>query len=567
VLNRFSFKFKVNFSFLVIGICAVAMISGSYFAFKKVTSEYQKIVKAQVDAQGESVIPELKKYQEKIKSEFNTYISSSNSNAQLENLKGAIANFSKAIDNLQSKIRKNDLPDILLFSSEKMRSSGLAYLNSGGTESFTREVASFEKYLKEYQVLPKFTLILETALTDVKAKIQAIRDSNTALIAKKSSLKQGQTKLQESVANQPKLQEKKVEVNDGLVKKYINYFQLGFAGVAIVIVLAVIFALISTRITLKKLEEITENLRVSSQNTNESGATIQDILGSVAESATQQASSVQETVATLNEITEMAAKSVEHAQNSVSKSDESLDIASQGQDEIKNVHDAIENISKSNEQVIEQMGQSTKDIEDIFTVINEISDKTKVINDIVFQTKLLAFNASVEAARAGEHGKGFAVVAEEVGNLATMSGTASHEIEELISSSMNKVESTLQHTKKDSERLKTQVEEKTNLGKKAVDKCSKVLDSVVYNVEEVKTFINEIALACREQEEGVRNISNVMHEFDDSINKNSQSASVSAEVSEKMAAQTQELDNIISMLDFQLNGNEKGVKAPFSKVS
>ena len=35
-----------------------------------------------------------------------------------------------------------------------------------------------------------------------------------------------------------------------------------------------------------------------------------------------------------------------------------------------------------------------------------------VINDIVFQTKLLSFNASVEAARAGESGKGFAVVAE-----------------------------------------------------------------------------------------------------------------------------------------------------------
>ncbi|MBC7465119.1 MAG: hypothetical protein H7256_03945 [Bdellovibrio sp.] len=50
--------------------------------------------------------------------------------------------------------------------------------------------------------------------------------------------------------------------------------------------------------------------------------------------------------------------------------------------------------------------------------MEEIGNKTKVINDIVFQTKLLSFNASVEAARAGEHGKGFAVVAEEVGKLA-----------------------------------------------------------------------------------------------------------------------------------------------------
>jgi len=45
------------------------------------------------------------------------------------------------------------------------------------------------------------------------------------------------------------------------------------------------------------------------------------------------------------------------------------------------------------------------------TLIETINQKTRVINDIVFQTKLLSFNASVEAARAGEHGKGFAVEA------------------------------------------------------------------------------------------------------------------------------------------------------------
>ena len=61
--------------------------------------------------------------------------------------------------------------------------------------------------------------------------------------------------------------------------------------------------------------------------------------------------------------------------------------------------------------------ESNKEIQEIVKVIAEIGNKTKVINDIVFQTKLLSFNASVEAARAGENGKGFAVVAEEVGKL------------------------------------------------------------------------------------------------------------------------------------------------------
>jgi methyl-accepting chemotaxis protein len=75
-----------------------------------------------------------------------------------------------------------------------------------------------------------------------------------------------------------------------------------------------------------------------------------------------------------------------------------------------------------------QINYSNEQMSEIVKVIQEIETKTKVINDIVFQTKLLSFNASVEAARAGEQGKGFAVVAEEVGNLAQMSGNAAKEI-------------------------------------------------------------------------------------------------------------------------------------------
>jgi methyl-accepting chemotaxis protein len=86
------------------------------------------------------------------------------------------------------------------------------------------------------------------------------------------------------------------------------------------------------------------------------------------------------------------------------------------------------------------MNKSNDEISSIVKVIAEIGDKTKVINDIVFQTKLLSFNASVEAARAGEQGKGFAVVAEEVGNLATMSGKAAEEISSMLGDSMGKVE-------------------------------------------------------------------------------------------------------------------------------
>nr|WP_269471930.1 methyl-accepting chemotaxis protein [Achromobacter insolitus] len=70
-----------------------------------------------------------------------------------------------------------------------------------------------------------------------------------------------------------------------------------------------------------------------------------------------------------------------------------------------------------------------------------ISEIIGVMDGIAFQTNILALNAAVEAARAGSHGKGFAVVAAEVRSLAQNSAAAAKEIKDLITSSVQQVES------------------------------------------------------------------------------------------------------------------------------
>ncbi|MBS1984951.1 MAG: hypothetical protein JST16_12350, partial [Bdellovibrionales bacterium] len=156
---------------------------------------------------------------------------------------------------------------------------------------------------------------------------------------------------------------------------------------------------------------------------NEIGSSSQ----SLASASTQAASALQQTAASIEEMTAMVKKSTENAAKSNQVSSESLASVNRGKSSLDEVIRAIDEINQNNTRIMTETEESNRQITDIVKVITEIGAKTKVINDIVFQTKLLSFNASVEAARAGEHGKGFAVVAEEVGNLASMSGNAAKE--------------------------------------------------------------------------------------------------------------------------------------------
>jgi methyl-accepting chemotaxis protein len=107
---------------------------------------------------------------------------------------------------------------------------------------------------------------------------------------------------------------------------------------------------------------------------------------------------------------------------------------------LKSLSQMIAEVDQSSKALQISVKLGLKEIESVTETMAEIREKAKMINDIVFQTKLLSFNASVEAARAGEHGKGFAVVAEEMGNLARASGEAAKEIEVILNSSVDRTQ-------------------------------------------------------------------------------------------------------------------------------
>ena len=265
-----------------------------------------------------------------------------------------------------------------------------------------------------------------------------------------------------------------------------------------------------------------------------------------------QASSLQETVSAMDEIKATVDKNSDLSKESVTFADSCVNSSLEGKKATEEMVYTVREIEKNQKQNNETLQKTVNEIKEMAEVIKGISKKTEVINDIVFQTKLLSFNASVEAARAGEHGKGFAVVAEEVGNLASMSGNAAREINEMLNSSVRTVEtlaSNIEATTQTVALLSTKSVEK---GVITAQTCTEALQQINENVNRMKEMILEINNSSQEQSIGIQSIQLAMNQLDQVTNENVISADQCVRASLELKNQSEKLkesiDNMTSTL-------------------
>jgi methyl-accepting chemotaxis protein len=278
---------------------------------------------------------------------------------------------------------------------------------------------------------------------------------------------------------------------------------------------------------------------------------------SLTQSALTQASALQETAATLNEINQMVQKTFQNVERSSEQALQNQEISKSGQDAVNQMIQAIKEIDDSNQVISEEMKSNNLQFEEIVRMIKDISKKTNIINDIVFQTKLLSFNASVEAARAGEHGKGFSIVAEEVGILAETSGGASTEIGSIVEKSVKEVESIVESTRQKVHQLIKTSQEKVQMGLVVAERCHGILEKIVTNSSNVSDGLKQVTEATKEQAEGVKNISQAMDDIQKVLKSNTEASAQTLSVSKGLSESTESLTIVVNDLNQFVYGNKQ----------
>ncbi|PTS85079.1 chemotaxis protein [Pseudomonas sp. HMWF032] len=260
----------------------------------------------------------------------------------------------------------------------------------------------------------------------------------------------------------------------------------------------------------------------------------------LAEASEHQAQEIAGASAAINEMAVSIDQVSANASESSAVAERSVAIANKGNEVVHNTITGMDNIR-------EQIQDTSKRIKRLGESSQEIGDIVSLINDIADQTNILALNAAIQASMAGDAGRGFAVVADEVQRLAERSSAATKQIEALvktIQTDTNEAVISMEQTTSEVVRG-ARLAQDAGVALEEIEKVSKTLAALIQNISN----------AARQQASSAGHISNTMNVIQEITSQTSSGTTATAKSIGNLAKMASEMRKSVS--GFTLPGGEQ----------
>jgi twitching motility protein PilJ len=267
----------------------------------------------------------------------------------------------------------------------------------------------------------------------------------------------------------------------------------------------------------------------------------------LAEASEHQAQEIAGASAAINEMAVTIDQVSANASESASVADRSVKIANSGAEVVQNtIHgmDTIREQIQDTAKRIKRLGESSQEIGDIVSLINDIAD----------QTNILALNAAIQASMAGDAGRGFAVVADEVQRLAERSSNATKQIEALVK--------TIQSDTNEAVISMEQTTSEVVRGARLAQDAGVALEEIESVSSSLAELIQNISNAARQQAASAGHISNTMNVIQEITSQTSSGTTTTATSIGNLAVMAVDLRESVAGFTLPEEEMELGAELP-----